>query len=44
MKRIYEAAAYGPQGACFWADTVPPGSWPALLAAWELHGELRPRR
>ena len=30
MKRIYEAAAYGPQGACFWADTVPPGSWPAL--------------
>ncbi|MBE9637610.1 NAD(P)/FAD-dependent oxidoreductase [Salipiger mangrovisoli] len=32
MKRIYEAAAYGPQGACFWAETVPPMDWPALEA------------
>ncbi|APZ52350.1 NAD(P)/FAD-dependent oxidoreductase [Salipiger abyssi] len=30
MKRIYEAAAYGPQGACFWADTVSGDDWPAL--------------
>lgn len=30
MKRIYEAAAYGPQGACYWADTVPPMDWPRL--------------
>ncbi|MCR8549126.1 FAD-binding oxidoreductase [Salipiger sp. P9] len=30
MKRIYEPAAYGPQGACFWADTVPPDDWPTL--------------
>ncbi|MDA7423594.1 NAD(P)/FAD-dependent oxidoreductase [Thalassococcus lentus] len=30
MKRIYEPAAYGPQGACYWADTVEPASWGAL--------------
>ncbi|MDU8910713.1 FAD-binding oxidoreductase [Aestuariicoccus sp. MJ-SS9] len=30
MKRIYEAPAYGPQGACFWADTVTAQDWPAL--------------
>ncbi|MCA0846162.1 NAD(P)/FAD-dependent oxidoreductase [Salipiger thiooxidans] len=30
MKRIYEAPAYGPQGACWWAETVPPDDWPAL--------------
>ncbi|MBU2959614.1 FAD-binding oxidoreductase [Citreicella sp. C3M06] len=30
MKRIYEAPAYGPQGACWWADTVPPMDWSAL--------------
>ncbi|SDH86063.1 NAD(P)/FAD-dependent oxidoreductase [Alloyangia pacifica] len=32
MKRIYETAAYGPQGACFWAGTVPPMDWAALTA------------
>ncbi len=32
MQRIYEAAAYGPQGACFWADTVPPMDWAAPSA------------
>ncbi|MCA0997509.1 NAD(P)/FAD-dependent oxidoreductase [Alloyangia pacifica] len=35
MKRIYEAAAYGPQGACFWADTVQgvdAGAWGPLAA------------
>ncbi len=30
MSRLYEAAAYGPQGACFWADTVAPADWPRL--------------
>ncbi len=30
MTRIFEPAAYGPQGACFWADTVPPSNWPQL--------------
>ncbi|MBV6635304.1 MAG: FAD-dependent oxidoreductase, partial [Mameliella sp.] len=30
MSRLYEAAAYGPQGACFWADTVAPADWPGL--------------
>ncbi|EPX83381.1 NAD(P)/FAD-dependent oxidoreductase [Salipiger mucosus] len=30
MKRLYEPPAYGPQGACWWAGTVPPGAWPAL--------------
>ncbi|MBS0125700.1 NAD(P)/FAD-dependent oxidoreductase [Thetidibacter halocola] len=30
MKRIYEPAAYGPQGGCYWADTVAPLHWPAL--------------
>ncbi|MCC1493021.1 FAD-binding oxidoreductase [Cognatishimia sp. F0-27] len=28
MKRLYEAPAYGPQGACYWSDTVPPEPWP----------------
>lgn len=28
MSRLFEPPAYGPQGACFWADTVPPGDWP----------------
>ncbi|WP_353473661.1 FAD-binding oxidoreductase [Salipiger sp. H15] len=32
MKRIYETAAYGPQGACFWADTVPVMDWAPLAA------------
>lgn len=32
MKRIYESAAYGPQGACFWAGTVPPMDWAPLSA------------
>ncbi|WP_370231170.1 NAD(P)/FAD-dependent oxidoreductase [Salipiger bermudensis] len=30
MKRIYEAPAYGPQGKCYWADTVERDDWPAL--------------
>lgn len=30
MKRIYESPAYGPQGACYWADTVAPESWTPL--------------
>ncbi|MCT4608931.1 MAG: FAD-binding oxidoreductase [Pelagimonas sp.] len=30
MNRIYEAGAYGPQGACFWRDTVSPADWPKL--------------
>ncbi|KAA8611405.1 FAD-dependent oxidoreductase [Salipiger aestuarii] len=30
MKRIYEPAAYGPQGACWWSQTVAPLDWPAL--------------
>jgi len=30
VSRLYEAAAYGPQGACFWADTVAPADWPRL--------------
>ncbi|SNR33970.1 NAD(P)/FAD-dependent oxidoreductase [Puniceibacterium sediminis] len=30
MKRLYEAAAYGPQKGCFWADTVQPAHWPTL--------------
>ena len=30
MTRLYEAAAYGPQGACFWADTVAPAPWSRL--------------
>lgn len=30
MTRIYEPAAYGPQGSCYWADTVPAGHWPRL--------------
>ena len=30
MKRIYEKPAYGPQGACFWADTVSGTDWPTL--------------
>ena len=30
MKRIYEAPAYGPQGKCYWADTVEGDDWPAL--------------
>ena len=30
LNRIYEPAAYGPQGACFWADTVPANDWPSL--------------
>ncbi len=33
MKRIYEAAAYGAQPGCFWADTVPSPSWPTLTRA-----------
>lgn len=32
LNRIYEPAAYGPQGACFWADTVPAHDWPSLPA------------
>ncbi|KUF10129.1 NAD(P)/FAD-dependent oxidoreductase [Pseudoponticoccus marisrubri] len=30
MRRLYEPAAYAPQAACFWADTVAPEDWPAL--------------
>lgn len=30
MQRIYEAPAYGPQGACYWTDTVVPRPWPRL--------------
>ncbi len=30
MRRLFEPAAYGPQGACYWADTVPLDVWPAL--------------
>lgn len=30
MKRLYEAAAYGPQQGCFWAETVPAMDWPVL--------------
>ncbi|GGG81846.1 oxidoreductase [Salipiger pallidus] len=30
MKRIYEAPAYGPQGDCWWAQTVPAEDWPRL--------------
>ncbi len=30
MKRLYEAAAYGPQQGCFWAETVPAIDWPVL--------------
>lgn len=30
MRRLYEAAAYGPQGRCFWADTVGGPDWPVL--------------
>lgn len=32
MTRLFEPAAYGPQGQCFWADTVPPDNWPQLDA------------
>lgn len=32
MTRLYEPAAYGPQGACFWAETAPQVPWPRLLA------------
>ena len=30
MQRIYEPRAYGPQGACWWAETLAPMDWPAL--------------
>ena len=32
LKRIWEEGAYGaaPVADCWWADTVPPGDWPAL--------------
>lgn len=30
MKRLFEPAAYGPQGSCWWADTVTPQDWPQL--------------
>ncbi|WP_375258580.1 NAD(P)/FAD-dependent oxidoreductase, partial [Citreimonas sp.] len=30
MKRLYEPAAYGPQGACWWADTVSADPWQQL--------------
>ncbi|WP_417207901.1 NAD(P)/FAD-dependent oxidoreductase [Antarctobacter sp.] len=30
MTGLFEPAAYGPQGACFWADTVTPEIWPTL--------------
>jgi glycine/D-amino acid oxidase-like deaminating enzyme len=30
VTRLYEDAAYGSQGACFWADTVTPAPWPRL--------------
>lgn len=30
MKRLYEPDAYGPQGACWWADSVTPAPWPRL--------------
>ncbi|MGP6087799.1 NAD(P)/FAD-dependent oxidoreductase [Antarctobacter jejuensis] len=33
MTRIFEPAAYGPQEACFWADTVSPLVWPQLEGA-----------
>lgn len=28
MKRLYEPAAYGPQGGCFWSETVEGPHWP----------------
>ncbi|WP_418592259.1 NAD(P)/FAD-dependent oxidoreductase [Ponticoccus sp. (in: a-proteobacteria)] len=27
MRRLYEPAAYGPQGACYWAETLPAADW-----------------
>lgn len=27
MRRLYEPAAYGPQGPCYWADTLPAADW-----------------
>ncbi len=33
MSRLFEPAAYGPQGACFWADTVTAPDWPRLDGA-----------
>ncbi|MBV2359188.1 FAD-binding oxidoreductase [Thalassococcus sp. CAU 1522] len=30
MIRIYEPAAYGPQGRCWWADTVAGDHWPSI--------------
>ncbi|MEN9060984.1 NAD(P)/FAD-dependent oxidoreductase [Ponticoccus litoralis] len=27
MRRLYEPAAYGPQGACYWAGTLPAADW-----------------
>ena len=30
MRRLYEPPAYGPQGRCFWADTVPSTDWQRL--------------
>lgn len=30
MSRLYEDAAYGPQGTCYWAETVTAPAWPRL--------------
>lgn len=27
MRHLYEPPAYGPQGACYWADTLPVDDW-----------------
>ena len=32
MKRLYEPAAYGPQGNCYWAYTVAPDRWPGVAS------------
>jgi glycine/D-amino acid oxidase-like deaminating enzyme len=33
MRRLYEPAAYGPQGACYWAETLLAEDWPAAEGA-----------
>ncbi|MDJ0823619.1 MAG: FAD-binding oxidoreductase [Paracoccaceae bacterium] len=38
MKRLYETPAYGPQGACWWAETVDDDTWPQLTG--DLHTEV----
>jgi glycine/D-amino acid oxidase-like deaminating enzyme len=33
MRRVHEPAAYGPQGQCYWADTVAAEDWPRFEGA-----------